>query len=62
MAKGDTQKTDEDRSKEEKLITRLMELVSQRNEVGGSTHRHDMIVDACCNNCQTYLLWLCWTP
>ena len=33
MAKGDTQKTEEDRAKEEKLITRLMELVGQRNEV-----------------------------
>ena len=33
MEKGETQKTDEDRAKEEKLITRLMELVGQRNEV-----------------------------
>ena len=37
MANGETQKTDEDRSKEEKLIARLMEIVSQRNEVG-ETH------------------------
>ena len=33
MAKGEGQKTEDDRAKEEKLIARLMELVGQRNEV-----------------------------
>ena len=33
MAKPDSQRTDDDKAKEERLIARLMEVVAQRHEI-----------------------------
>ncbi len=33
MAKPDSQRTDDDKLKEEQLITRMMEVVQERNEI-----------------------------
>ena len=49
MAKGEGQKTEEDRAKEEKLIARLMELVGQRNEVRVIRSVEDFQLQNCYN-------------